>query len=177
MNTTLDTHTREALTAWIKGGYVVIDMTEAGVERLTPVQWEVLNRSGYDVRRLKNFLVINEAAAAELRDMTRHGAQHHNSLFEEERIEFGRKHRNYFIEKWAENAREFGVGLLEDVQKFGYWERNGITPTPDKLVLGMAGMGELADEVAELMTLGCLEDIAFALFDRDAEVTLEALNA
>lgn len=162
---------------WLADGNTVIDMTRTCIERLDTVQWELLNASGYDVRRAGKYLLIEERAAAELKDMLTHGAQHHNSLFEEERIELGRKHRNYFIEKWAEVSRDCGIGLLEDVQRFGYWERNGIEPRITELVLALAGIGNLADDMAELMTLGALEDMARSLFDADAEITLEELKA
>ena len=156
-------------------GYTVINLNETYRDRLTPEEWHVLNLSGYSVTRSGNFLIIDKQAAIQLKDALKHGAQNHNNLTEEERVDFGRKNLPALRERVIKEAEELGSPAVESLLDWGYWRHNGSSPSKVDIIKALCGQGEYADEMAEALTLGLLEDIARLLFDiEEAEITLNA---
>lgn len=168
--------TKDTIKAALENGLTVLDLNETGRETLAPAEWHLLNLSGYEVRREGNFLIIDARGAGELKDAYMNGARFHNSLMEEERIDFGKKYIGFLREKCINECEECGEDILKSVQCWGYWQHNGLTPSKVDILRALCGQGSYADDMAEALTLGLLEDIARTLFDGDAEITLEDIN-
>lgn len=170
--------TKNAIIAALENGYTVINLEETYRDRLTPEEWHILNLSGYEVSRAGNYLIIDKQAAIQLKDALRYGAQNHNNLTEEELVKFGRENLPALRERYIKEAEEDGCPAIESFLVWGYWQHNGSNPSKVDIIKALCGQGEYADEMAEALTLGLLEDIARLLFDNDeAEMTLATLNA
>lgn len=168
--------TKNTIKAALENGQAVFNLNETGRDTLAPAEWHLLNLSGYEVSRAGNYLIIDARGAGELKDAYLHGASFHNSLFEEERIEFGKQHLAFLREKSINECEEFGEDILKSVQGWNYWKHNGLTPSKVDILKALCGQGSYADDMAEALTLGLLEDIARTLFDGNAEISLEDIN-
>ena len=170
--------TKDTIKAALKDGYTVINLTETFRERLTPEEWHILNLSGYSVTRCGNYLIIDNQAAIQLKDVLSYGAMNHNNLTEEERIKFGRENLPALRERVIKEAEEDGCPAIESFLYWRYWQQNGSSPSKVDIIKALCGQGAYADDMAEALTLGLLEDIARLLFDNEeAEITLATLNA
>ena len=168
--------TKDTIKAALENGQAVFDLNETGRDTLAPAEWHILNLSGYEVSRAGNYLIIDARGAAELKDAYMNGARFHNSLFEEERVEFGKQHLAFLREKCINECEECGEDIIKSVQCWVYWAHNGLTPSKVDILKALCGQGSYADDMAEAFTLGLLEDIARTLFDGNAEITLEDIN-